>query len=64
MLILIGWNKKTAVKLVELVNQGCTTVREKGKLARLRMPICKVSSKSIQNSKPCFLNYCELKFNR
>lgn len=49
------WNKKTALKLVELVNQGCTTVREKGKLTRLRMPICKVSSKTIQNSKHKYL---------
>jgi hypothetical protein len=39
-----GWNKKTAMKLVELVNHGWTTVREKGKINRLRMPICKVSS--------------------
>lgn len=41
------WNKKSAVKLVELVNHGWTTVREKGKITRLRMPICKVSSKTI-----------------
>jgi hypothetical protein len=38
------WNKKTALKLVELVNHGWTTVREKGKINRLRMPICKLSS--------------------
>jgi hypothetical protein len=39
------WNKKTAIKLVELINHGWTTVREKGKITRLRMPICKLSSK-------------------
>ncbi len=42
-----GWNKKTSIKLVELINHGWTTVREKGKITRLRMPICKVSSKTV-----------------
>lgn len=41
------WNKKSALKLVELINQGWTTIREKGKITRLRMPLCKVSSKSL-----------------
>ena len=40
----IDWNKKSAIKLVELINHGWTTIREKGKITRLRMPICKVSS--------------------
>ena len=41
------WNKKSALKLVELINHGWTTVREKGKITRLRLPICKVSSKTV-----------------
>jgi hypothetical protein len=34
-----------------LVNHGWTTVREKGKINRLRMPICKVSSKTLGDEK-------------
>jgi len=41
------WNKKSALKLVELINHGWTTVRKKGKITRLRMPICKPSKNSV-----------------
>jgi len=44
------WNKKAAIKLVELINQGWTTIREKGKLNRLRMPVCKISAKPVEPS--------------
>ncbi|CAF0748523.1 unnamed protein product [Brachionus calyciflorus] len=46
------WNVKTAIKLVELINLGWTTVREKGKITRLRMPICKLSGKQPPISEP------------
>jgi hypothetical protein len=49
------WNKKSALKLVELVNHGWTTIREKGKITRLRMPICKVTGKSIASSNKIIL---------
>jgi hypothetical protein len=45
----LGWNKKTSIKVVELVQHGYTTVREKGKITRIKMPTCKVSSKSTTN---------------
>jgi hypothetical protein len=43
----LRWNKKTAIKLVELIDHGKVKIVEKGKITRLRMPICKVSSKTI-----------------
>jgi hypothetical protein len=52
-----GWNKKTAAKLVELIKHGWTTVREKGKIARLRMPICKISSKTAASIKLKIYSY-------
>ena len=38
LLKLKGWNKKSASKVVELINHGWTTVRDKGKLSFLPPP--------------------------
>lgn len=35
--------------MVELINQGWTTIREKGKVTRLKMPISKDSTKTVQS---------------